>query len=218
MIYLRPVDVQFPISQHHGENPEDYPITNGHNGIDIALPEGNIVRAAADGVVERADLDTASAMDPKKGYGWHVRIIHPDDSRTIYGHLLSEEAIRVATGDSVRMGDPIGKSGGKSNITGFSSGPHLHFEIRLTPAVTSGINPEPVMVNEIPPEAGLFTMTVILVGERLNVRSGPSKQFGIVRKMEPEEQAVVFSLTGKDIWLRTQDGFVLYDPAFSKLD
>lgn len=218
MIYLRPVDPVFPISQRHGENPEDYPLTNGHNGIDIALPEGNLVRAAADGVVERADLDSASAVDPKKGYGWHVRILHPDNSRTIYGHLLSETDIKVATGDQVRMGDVIGKSGGKSNITGFSSGAHLHFEIRLTPAVTSGINPEPVMVNEIPTETGLFTMTVILIGERLNVRAGPSKQFGIVKKMEPMEQATVFSFSGKDIWLRTQDGFVLYDPAWVKLE
>ncbi len=218
MILLRPVDQQFNITQRFGENPDWYPLTNGHNGLDFGLPEGNLVRAAADGIVERAELDAATVADPKKGYGWHIRILHQDNSRTIYAHLRSSNDVLVSTGQQVRMGDVIGKSGGVSNETGFSTGPHLHFEVRLTPAVISGVDPEPLMVTSIPPENGLFTMTVILIGERLNVRAGPGKQYGIVKKMEPGEQAAVYSFSGKGIWLRTQDGFVMYDPSWVKLE
>ena len=50
MILLRPLDESHVITQRFGENPQDYPKTNGHMGIDYGADEGNPVRAAADGV------------------------------------------------------------------------------------------------------------------------------------------------------------------------
>ena len=90
MILLRPVNKQFPISQHFGENPKIYPLTNGHNGIDFALSEGNPVFASAEGVVSRAELDTTTATDSSKGYGYQVRIQHLDGSMSIYGHFQKD--------------------------------------------------------------------------------------------------------------------------------
>ena len=80
----------------------------------------------------------ATAHNPKEGYGYHVRILHPDDSRTIYAHL-QEGGLLVATGQNVRMGDVIGKSGN----TGRSSGPHLHFG-----AFVRGAKVDPLMLIE----------------------------------------------------------------------
>jgi len=79
MILLRPVPLQFHISQRFGENPNIYPATNGHNGIDFGLPEGNPVMAAADGVVTRAELDTTTAATSAQGI-WLSRA-HPAPRR-----------------------------------------------------------------------------------------------------------------------------------------
>lgn len=95
-----------------------------HNGIDFAVCEGNIVRAAADG--------TCTFVGTMDGYGKCIFITHEDGDVTIYGHLSE---FLEGEGACVKQGDPIAKSGN----TGRSTGPHLHFEIREegTP-----INPE----------------------------------------------------------------------------
>jgi murein DD-endopeptidase MepM/ murein hydrolase activator NlpD len=134
MILLRPVDIRFPITQHFSENPQYYEQTNGHNGIDYGLPERTPVMAAADGVVSRAELDTATAANSEVGYGYHIRLGHPNGSMTIYGHLV-KDGILVRTGQNVKMGELIGHSGN----TGRSSGPHLHFELRTGVALTTSI-------------------------------------------------------------------------------
>ena len=182
MILLRPVNKQFPISQHFGENPKIYPLTNGHNGIDFALPEGNPVLATADGVVSRAELDTTTATDPSKGYGYQVRIQHLDGSTSIYGHFQKGSFI-VLTGATVRMGDILGKSGN----TGFSTGPHLHFEVRMGLAVDTAINPEPFLVDEIPPAEPLFNVTVTSEGDGVRLRVGPGKNFNIIRNLHSDD-------------------------------
>ncbi|MHA2620402.1 MAG: murein hydrolase activator EnvC family protein [bacterium JZ-2024 1] len=90
-----------------------------HTGIDIALPRGSVVSAAASGTVLIADY--------KGGYGLAVLILHGDyqgkSYSTLYGHL---DEILVEEGALVEAGDPIGKIG----CTGLCTGPHLHFEIR----------------------------------------------------------------------------------------
>ena len=58
------------------------------------------------------------------GYGNYIAIEHPDGKVTIYGHLSS---VAVGVGQTVVQGQVIGYSGS----TGNSSGPHLHFEVRL---------------------------------------------------------------------------------------
>jgi len=86
-----------------------------HPGIDIAVPTGSIVRAAAGGSVAEA------GQDPE--YGWFVLLQHGDGYQSMYGHLSRR---LVSRGDSVAPGQVIGLSGN----TGRSTAPHLHFEIR----------------------------------------------------------------------------------------
>jgi len=88
-----------------------------HTGIDLAAPSGTAVRAAAVGTVTYADW--------LGGYGKCVIVLHSGLYSTLYAHLSS---ISVAVDDTV-VGNltVIGKVGS----TGYSTGPHLHFEIRL---------------------------------------------------------------------------------------
>lgn len=213
MILLRPVDIRFPITQRFGENPQFYESTNGHNGIDYGVPEGTPVMAAADGVVSRAELDTATAAIPDVGYGYHIRVKHSDGSMTIYAHLV-EDGILVSTGQNVKMGEIIGHSGN----TGRSTGPHLHFELRTGLSLTTSIDPEPLIVNEIPPEAGLFNVTVTPEGDSLNLRVGPSTERGRVKILHTGDKVKVFGIAGKDAWLMTREGYIKYDPRWEKIE
>lgn len=213
MILFRPVDKKFHITQHFGENPALYPGTNGHNGIDFGLPEGNPVMATADGVVSRAELDTATALDPKKGYGYHVRIQHPDGSTSIYGHF-QKDGLLVATGDNVTTGAMIGRSGD----TGNSTGPHLHFEVRLGLAATTAVDPEPFLVDEIPSTNILFSVTVVPEGDGVRLRLGPGKNFSILRQFHTDDSLDVLGIAGKDVWLRVKEGYAMYDPQWYRID
>jgi murein DD-endopeptidase MepM/ murein hydrolase activator NlpD len=87
-----------------------------HSGIDIAAPYGSPVRAAADGDV------TGTAMGA--GYGREITINHGHDVLTVYGHL---SAMAVVPGQHVTRGEVIGYVG----QTGRSTGPHLHYEVRV---------------------------------------------------------------------------------------
>ena len=87
-----------------------------HQGLDIAAPTGTTVSAAAAGTVIMAQW--------YGGYGNYVLIDHGGGYSTGYGHL---SAIYVSTGQAVSRGQAIGAVGS----TGQSTGPHLHFEIRI---------------------------------------------------------------------------------------
>ncbi len=87
-----------------------------HEGIDIAAPSGTSVKAADSGTVTFAGWDG--------GYGYVVRIDHGGGIVTVYGHLSS---FLVSPGDVVKKGEVIARSGN----TGRSTGPHLHFEVRV---------------------------------------------------------------------------------------
>ena len=87
-----------------------------HEGIDIAAPYGTLVYATAPGIV--------SFTGRRSGYGKSVIIDHGYNLSTFYGHLSKIEA---KIGQQVTMGELIGKVGS----TGMSTGPHLHFEVRL---------------------------------------------------------------------------------------
>ena len=88
-----------------------------HNGIDIAGPIGTPILAAAAGVVTYAAWDEG-------GYGNLVEIQHPDGSITRYAH---NDRIWVRAGQRVQQGQQISEMGS----TGYSTGPHLHFELRV---------------------------------------------------------------------------------------
>lgn len=87
-----------------------------HTGQDIAAPRGAPVLAAADGRVMYTGWFG--------GYGKIVILDHGDGVSTLYAHL---SAILVRSGAAVRRGQPIGRVGS----TGYSTGPHVHFEIRI---------------------------------------------------------------------------------------
>ncbi len=87
-----------------------------HTGTDIAMPTGSYVIASNDGVVIQATYSTS--------YGNMIVIDHGGGITTLYGH--GSELI-AKTGQTVKKGDLIMKSGS----TGWSTGPHLHFEVRI---------------------------------------------------------------------------------------
>lgn len=91
-------------------------ILHRHTGVDIAALWGTPVLAAAQGRVIYAGWFG--------GYGKIVVIDHGDGISTLYGHLSS---LLVVAGDGVRRGQPVGRVGS----TGYSTGPHLHFEVRI---------------------------------------------------------------------------------------
>ncbi|HEY9286662.1 MAG TPA: peptidoglycan DD-metalloendopeptidase family protein [Candidatus Dormibacteraeota bacterium] len=94
-----------------------------HTGIDLAVPLGTPVFAAADGVVQTAGPMT-DASGALVGYGNYIIIQHDTGLKTLYGHLL---AIGVAAGQVIKRGQLIGLVGS----TGNSTGPHTHFEVRV---------------------------------------------------------------------------------------
>ena len=83
--------------------------------MDIAVPEGTDVHATADGVVVYAGNGG--------GYGRVVYIQHPGGFMTVYGH---NSKLLVEAGQTVKAGQTIALSGS----TGYSTGPHVHYEVR----------------------------------------------------------------------------------------
>ncbi|HEX7021276.1 MAG TPA: M23 family metallopeptidase, partial [Trueperaceae bacterium] len=87
-----------------------------HGGVDLAVPLGTQILAAKAGTVAKAGWGGA--------YGYTVYLDHQDGSQTRYGHM---SRIWVVAGQVVGRGDILGLTGS----TGASTGPHLHFEVRL---------------------------------------------------------------------------------------
>jgi murein DD-endopeptidase MepM/ murein hydrolase activator NlpD len=107
-----------------------HPVIGGrraHKGVDLAGPIGTPVHATADGVVSKAEWFSS--------YGLYVSLEHGGDLQTRYGHM---SRLNVAAGQQVHKGDVIGFIG----TTGRSTGPHLHYEVRIAGAA---VNPIPYM-------------------------------------------------------------------------
>ena len=90
--------------------------STNHRAIDWATPTGTAIWASSGG--------TVSVAGWQSGYGYVVYINHPDGNQTRYGHLSK---ILVSSGQKVKQGQKIALSGN----TGRSTGPHLHFELRV---------------------------------------------------------------------------------------
>jgi murein DD-endopeptidase MepM/ murein hydrolase activator NlpD len=102
-----------------------------HRGVDIAGPVGTPIYAAGPGVVVKSGWNSG-------GYGNLVDIRHPDGSMTRYAH---NSRLLVNEGQQVRQGQQIAEMGS----TGYSTGPHLHFEIHIPDQGT--INPIAMLPN-----------------------------------------------------------------------
>ncbi len=87
-----------------------------HEGIDIGAPTGTPIVAPADGVV--------TFSGPKPGFGNFIQIIHGYGVETIFGHMSS---LHVKKGEKIERGTKIATVGN----TGYSTGPHLHYEVRV---------------------------------------------------------------------------------------
>ena len=115
-----------------------HPITGQyklHTGVDISAPIGANFVAANDGIVTKAEYNTA--------YGNMVIIDHGGGISTLYAH---GSEILVTVGQTVKRNDPILKVGS----TGYSTGPHAHFEVRINGVVT---NPIEYITNGVIPES-----------------------------------------------------------------
>ncbi|MBZ6196509.1 M23 family metallopeptidase [Streptomyces olivaceus] len=99
-----------------------------HTGQDFAVPVGTPVRSVGTGRVARVSCGGA--------FGIQVVVQHAGGYYTQYAHL---SAVAVDQGDRVEAGQWIGQSGS----TGNSTGPHLHFEVRVTPDTGSALDPVP---------------------------------------------------------------------------
>ncbi|MET9356177.1 transglycosylase family protein [Streptomyces sp. NPDC006617] len=97
-----------------------------HTGVDFPVPTGTSVKSVADGRVVSAGWGGS--------YGYQVVVRHGDGRYSQYAHL---SAISVKNGQSVGVGQRLGRSGSTGNVTG----PHLHFEVRTGPGFGSDVDP-----------------------------------------------------------------------------
>jgi len=118
-----PVPKNYIVSSFHDS---DYPYRNiigEHPAVDIRAKQGTTITAAADGYVAKVKFDGT------KSYAY-IMLIHGDGLATVYGHV---SAVYVVTDQYVTQGQAIGRSGGTPGGVGsggFTTGPHLHFEVR----------------------------------------------------------------------------------------
>jgi len=106
-----------------------HPILNAwkqHNGVDYGAPVGTPVRTVGEGVIEFAGW--------QNGYGNVVQVRHGNERLTVYAHL---SRVDVAKGQRVDQGAIIGAVG----QTGWATGPHLHFEVKI-----DGLQQDPLLV------------------------------------------------------------------------
>ncbi len=121
----------------------EHPVIGGrrnHKGVDLAAPTGTPIYATADGVVSRADRFSS--------YGLYIALQHGADLETRYAHM---SRLAVAAGQRVNKGDIIGYVGS----TGRSTGPHLHYEVRMDGVA---VNPIPYMVESEAQQAFALVM------------------------------------------------------------
>lgn len=113
-----------------------YPYRNiigEHPAIDVRARQGTTITAAADGYVAKVKFDGS------RNYSY-IMLIHAGGFSTVYGHV---SAVYVTQDQYVSRGQAIGKTGGAPGTTGagrFSTGPHLHFEVRLNGLPVNPVN------------------------------------------------------------------------------
>ena len=137
--------VSGPITQYFGENPQIYSQWGyaGHNGVDWGIPNGTPIVAAADGTVDKVDFE-------KDGYGNFVKMSHIDGTTKYYTYYAHLQSTSVKVGQKITAGTVVGLS----NNTGASTGPHLHFGVKIdgqNPAYKGYLDPMPLFTGTVAP-------------------------------------------------------------------
>lgn len=204
--------VNGPITQLFGENPDFYKKWGfpGHNGIDYGIPNGTPVKAADAGTVAAISFENG-------GYGNYVKLSHKDGNTiyyTYYAHLASAS---VTAGQKVKAGTVIGSS----NNTGASTGPHLHFGLRI-----DGQNPTyKGYVDAIPyfsadgtsTDSSSSTIPVLdnveipnlqfeVIFETLNIRNGPGVEYSVIGQLKKGAKVSSKKLSSKSVWVEIEPG------------
>ena len=207
------VPVNGPITQLFGENPDFYKKWGyaGHNGIDYGIPNGTPVAAAAAGSVATVSFENG-------GYGNFVKLSHADGSKTYFTYYAHLASTAVSAGQKVKAGTVIGHS----NNTGASTGPHLHFGLKIdgqNPAYKGYLDPMPYFTSGVPDDASqptpgsdlpdavkLPSLSFEVLTETLNIRNGPGVEYSIVGQLQKGAKVAGKRLQSKSVWIEIEPG------------
>lgn len=167
-----------------------------NGGIDWAVKMNTPIQASASGTVLVQDQGNS-------GYGKHVRIDHGAGYVSIYAHL---SAFNVKNAQVVFAGDVIGYSGS----TGNSTGPHLHFEVRLN---GKAIDPASLLSSDVivgadddSVELGINKNSLIVICDVLNVRNGPGTEYSKVGELRMGDIIQPEKVYGQRVWIEFEPG------------
>jgi hypothetical protein len=205
--------VSGPITQLFGENPDMYKKWGfpGHNGIDYGVPNGTPITAAAGGSVALVGFENG-------GYGNYVKLSHADGSRTFFTYYAHLASAAVTAGQKVKAGTVIGYS----NNTGASTGPHLHFGLKIdgeNPPYKGYVDPMPYFAidtaedaesavsSDFPDAAKLpASLSFEVMPEALNIRNGPGVEYSIVGQLAKGKIVSAKRLHSKSVWIEYEKG------------
>ncbi|MEN3292507.1 MAG: hypothetical protein V7642_1760 [Burkholderiales bacterium] len=139
-----------------------------HQGVDFAAPIGTPIRAAGDGEID--------FVGPQNGYGNVVEIKHWNNYSTLYAHM-SRFGAGVKKGAKVSQGDVIGYVG----MTGWSTGPHLHYEFRVS---NQPRDPMSIDVPNAAPLAGVELQRFRSVADDMRHR------FALLNPQQPQDSPI----------------------------
>lgn len=203
------VPVNGPITQLFGENPDLYTKWGfpGHNGIDYGVPNGTPVLAAAAGTVAAVAFENG-------GFGNYVKLSHQDGNVVYYTYYAHLANTLVSAGQTVKAGAMLGHS----NNTGASTGPHLHFGLKIegqNPAYKGYVDPAPYLkggsepgtpVDNLPGMVETPEIKFEVDAETLNVRNGPGVDYTIIGQLQKGAKISSRKLHSRSVWVEFEPG------------
>src|SRR6266508_1547512 len=216
--------VSGPITQYFGENPQIYKQWGyaGHNGVDFGIPNGTPIMAASDGAVDKVGFEDG-------GYGNFVKVSHTDGGTKYYTYYAHLQSASVKAGQKITAGTVVGLS----NNTGASTGPHLHFGIKIDgqnsaykgyldpmPYLSGTASPTPVspssgtgVTPQIPSVPGAIIGAIQLpdlsfevIYDGVNVRSGPGVDYTILEQLKLGTKLKGKRLHSQSAWVEVESG------------
>ena len=206
------VPVNGPITQLFGENPSIYKKWGfpGHNGVDYGIPNGTPINSAAAGTISQVSFENG-------GYGNYVKIAHKAGTKNYYTYYAHLASAAVAAGQKVKAGQVIGYS----NNTGASTGPHLHFGLKIdgeNPAYKGYVDPMPYFTGGVVDTGEVSTGAEQVAGVALpdlkfevtvgvlNLRNGPGVEYSIVGQLTQGAKFTSKTLDSRSVWVEVEPG------------